>query len=84
MVSVEELHRMRDIDIRELDAKNLVDLRKVRIKRDLPIPERVMDYIEQVRNPYCFTVDNIVVKLKFKEDGVSCQEAFYGMANAIR
>ena len=39
-----------------------------------------------VRNDitYCFKVGDMVVKLKFKEDGTSCQEAFYSMVNVIR
>ena len=60
------------------------DLQKVRIKKELPIPERVADFISQIGNPYCFKVGDMVVKLKFQEGGGSCQEAFYSMANVIR
>lgn len=83
-MNLEELRRMREIDIRTVDKKSLRDLKRVRVKKELPIPERVADYIDQIGNPYCFMVGNTVVKLRFKSDGTSCQEAFYGMANAIR
>lgn len=83
-VSMAELNKMKEVDIREVDINQLGDLEKVRIKKELPIPERVMDFINQIGNPYCFKVGNMVVKLKFKEDGISCQEAFYNMANVIR
>jgi len=81
---VEELERMRDVDITKVDRSSLCDLRKVRVKRELPVSERVADFIAQIGNPYCFTVGDTVVKLRFKNDGTSCQDAFYGMANAIR
>ena len=81
---MEELERMRDVDITKVDRSSLCDLRKVRVKRELPVSERVADFIAQIGNPYCFMVGDTVVKLRFKNDGTSCQEAFYGMANAIR
>lgn len=81
---MESLERMKDVDITKVDKSSLCDLRKVRVKRELPVPERVADFIAQIGNPYCFTVGDAVVKLRFKNDGTSCQDAFYGMANAIR
>lgn len=84
IVNMETLHRMRDVDIKTIDKSTLRELKKVRVKKDLPVPERVADFIEQIGNPYCFTVDGTIVKLRFKNDGTSCKEAFYGMANAIR
>ena len=81
---MENLEHMRDVDITKVDRSSLCDLRKVRVKRELPIPERVADFIAQIGNPYCFMVGDTVVKLRFKNDGTSCQDAFYGMANAIR
>lgn len=81
---MESLERMKDVDITKVDRSSLCDLRKVRVKRELPVPERVADFIAQIGNPYCFMVGDTVVKLRFKNDGTSCQDAFYGMANAIR
>ncbi len=81
---MEALERMKNVDITTVDRASLCDLRKVHVKKDLPVPERVLDFIAQIGNPYCFMVGDTVVKLKFKEDGGSCKDAFYGMANAIR
>ncbi len=83
-LNIEELQKMKEVNIREVDKDKLVDLQKVKIKKELPIPERVVDFIAQIGNPYCFRVGDMVVKLKFQEDGTSCQEAFYSMANIIR
>ncbi len=79
---MESLERMKNVDITKVDRSSLCDLRKVRVKRELPVPERVADFIAQIGNPYCFMVGDTVVKLRFKNDGTSCQDAFYGMANA--
>ena len=84
IINPEELQQMRNVDINTVDKSTLRDLKKVRVKKELPVPERVADFIEQIGNPQCFMVGSTVVKLRFKNDGTSCKEAFYGMANAIR
>lgn len=83
-INVEELERMKQVDIKTVDINTLRDLRQVVVKRDLPIKERVVDFIGQIGNPYCFRVGDTIVKLRFKDDGTSCKEAFYGLVNNIR
>ncbi len=42
----------------------------------LPVRERVLSYLKQVKNPYCVRVGNFAVKVKYKEDGPSFEEVF--------
>lgn len=84
MINGEDLQKMRETSMEEVDQGNLVDLKQIKIDKSLPVPERVVDYIRQIHNPYLFKVDNVVVKLNFKEGGSSCQEALYGMIDVIR
>lgn len=59
----------------------LVDLRNVTIDPSLPVEEKMKSYIEQIKNPYKYRVDDIVVILKFNESGPSFQET---LASIIR
>lgn len=61
----EKLDRLRNVDIRAVDPEKLVDIDDVRIRDDLPLDERILDYIRQIRNPYCFRCNGIAVKLSF-------------------
>lgn len=61
----EKLKELSQIDIRSIDPKDLVDIKDVTIREDLPIPERVQDYIRQIKNPYCYLSHGTVVKLRF-------------------
>ena len=45
------------------DIDDLVDLRDVTIDRSLPLRERFLDYVAQVKNPYLYKVGPIIVKL---------------------
>ena len=61
-----QLKRLSEVDIRTVDRKDLVDIQDVTINENLPIPERVMDYIRQIKNPYCYLSHGTVVKIRFE------------------
>lgn len=62
---LEELKRLKKVDVRTVDKDTLVDIKDVKIKTELPVLERLIDYIKQVKNPYCYKIDGIVVKVNF-------------------
>ena len=61
----EELDRLRNVDVRTVDRETLVDIDGVIIRDDLPTEERIMDFVQQIGNPYCFRYNGIVVKVSF-------------------
>jgi len=62
---LEELRRLKDTDIRDVDPDELVDISEVRIKTDLSTVERLIDYLKQVKNPYCYKIGGTIVKVSF-------------------
>jgi hypothetical protein len=65
MPNLEKLQKMREIDIREVDKNSLVDIQDVKIHTELSDRERMVDFIKQIGNPYCYVCNGIVVKIKF-------------------
>lgn len=59
------LEAMRNIDVRTVDPDTLVDINSVKINTDLPKEERIRDFINQIKNPYCFKCGNVIVKTSF-------------------
>ena len=47
------------------DTSELVDIETVHVREDLPVRERVKDYIRQIKNPYCYRSHGIVVRISF-------------------
>lgn len=43
-----------DFDIRDVDRSTLVDIRDVKVNTALPKRERILDFIRQIGNPYCY------------------------------
>lgn len=60
-----DLKMLRNAEISACNAEELIDLRNVTVNKKMPSDERTSDFIEQVRNPYLFRVDDTVVKVEF-------------------
>ena len=43
-----------DMDVRTVDHNTLVDIRDVKVNTALPKRERILDFIRQIGNPYCY------------------------------
>ena len=48
-----------DMDIRAVDPAALVDIRDVKVNTALPKRERILDFIRQIGNPYCYGTENM-------------------------
>ena len=74
---------MKNIDIRDVDINNLVDLTTVKIDETKPVPERVRSFMDQVKNPFCFKVGNIAVKVEYMDHGPTFQENLEEMLSML-
>ena len=48
-----------------IDRSALVDIRSVEIDKDLTQTERFWEYIRQIKNPYCYKCDKVIVNISF-------------------
>lgn len=64
-VTLEELKEMLEVDVRTVDKDTLVDVDGVHIQTDLPQEEKIVDYLRQIKNPYCYLSHGVVVKISF-------------------
>lgn len=71
-----DITSMKNVDIRSVDKDTLVDLRSVQIDASRPVQERLQSFLQQIRNPYCFRIGDIAVKVNYKSDGPSFQQNF--------
>nr|WP_308628997.1 hypothetical protein [uncultured Eisenbergiella sp.] len=74
MITLEYLDELKKVDIKEVDINSLVDIRDVKVNLHLKQPERIMDYIDQIKNPYCFRHGGYIVKIGFCDSGKSLND----------
>lgn len=68
MFNTQMLADMRQQNIKEVNADDLVDIRTVFVDTSLLPEQRMMNYLEQVKNPYFFRCGDAVVSVRFSAD----------------
>lgn len=63
-----------DFDIRAVERSALVDIRDVKVNTALPKRERILDFIRQIGNPYCYRYGKYVVKVSFSDTDISLED----------
>lgn len=54
--------------LKSISMDKLVDIRNVKINTNLPKEEKILDYIKQIKNPYCYKYKNHRVIVKFDNE----------------
>ena len=70
----EQIEAMQNVDIRTVDPETLRDIRDVTVNTDLPKRERILDFIRQIGNPYCYRHGKYVVKVSFTDTNVTLED----------
>lgn len=68
------LEAMKNVDVKTVDPSTLVDVDQVKVNTELSQKERLIDYIRQIKNPYCFKVGKMIVKLSFAETEATLED----------
>lgn len=67
MISEQSLKDLKKVDICDVQKKTLVDIKNVAIDTNMERTERILDYIRQIKNPYCFVCEGVIVKMNFAQ-----------------
>ncbi len=65
--SIEELKRMQDMDIMELDRKELADIQDIVIDTTKSVSSRIRSFFEQTGNPFAMNVGEYILQIGFME-----------------
>ena len=72
--SMEQIEAMQNVDIRTVDPTGLRDIREVKVNTDLPKRERILYFIRQIGNPYCYRHGKYVVMVSFTDTDVTLED----------
>lgn len=72
--TLQELKAMQGIDVRSVDPDALRDIREVHVDTNLPKRERMLDFLRQIGNPYCYKHGKYVVKVSFSDTDVTLED----------
>jgi len=78
-----DLEAMRNVDIKMAEISMLIDIDDVEIDVTKPKNERILDFIRQVKNPYCYKYGKTVVKISYANTGKTFEEIFKSIVTNI-
>lgn len=74
---------MSQIKLDVADRESLVDIRDVQIDSSLPSEEKIKSYVEQIKNPYCFKVGSVVVRVSYIGSQATLNDQFSNMLSTL-
>lgn len=64
-----KLVKMTCMDIESIYKSSLIDVKSIKIDTSLPEEERILKYLEDIKNPYWFMCGKVPVQVSFRENG---------------
>lgn len=74
MLTAADIEKMQSVNPEKVDRTALKDIREVHVNTELPKKERILDFIRQIGNPYCYRHGDYVVKVGFADTDVTLED----------
>ena len=74
MLTAVDIEKMQAVNPETVDRSALKDIRDVHVNTELPKKERILDFIRQIGNPYCYRHGDYVVKVGFADTDVTLED----------
>lgn len=74
LLTANELTQLSEMNIEIVERNALAHIEEVSIDPSLPTEKRMLAYLDQVKNPYCFLCGKTPVKVCFTEGGDTLRE----------
>lgn len=62
-----EIEKLKKIDVRTVNASDLVNLEDIKINTELSKEERWLDFARKVKNPFCYICNGVIVKTSYAD-----------------
>jgi len=69
VITNKQLEDMGKQNIETLNQNELADISAIHIRQDLPHDKKILDFLEQIKNPYCFLCRDVPVRICFTDNG---------------
>ena len=66
-LNTQMLEQMKSVDIGAVAPESLADVSGMTFNNALPKEERIACFLQAVKNPYCFCIGGVGVKIEFAE-----------------
>lgn len=82
-ITPKELEEMKNIDLITVDPNTLVDINDVIIDESLNKEDKIINFIEQIKNPYCYKCGKMIVKISFANTDKTLEDVIKSYINTL-
>ena len=75
----EKLDRCKNVDIGTLKDEDIDDINDIKIDRRKPSNERILDFLNKVKNPYVFQINGRIVRMTFSDTELTADDCLTNM-----
>ena len=68
------VEHLKNVDIRTVDRETLTDIQDVVVNPELPQLERMIEFIRQVKNPFCYKYGKAVIKISHADTEATLED----------
>ena len=83
-VNSQALYEMSRVEIDKIDPSILVDIDNIDINHTLPYEEKILCFIRQIKNPYCFISGGVPVRICFAGEGKTLSQSLINYFSALK
>lgn len=73
-MDIQTLRTMAETDINTISKESLIDIKDVTIDMEKGKQERITEFFQQIKNPYCFVCNGMIVKMHFNGNEKTLEE----------
>ena len=73
-MDIQTLRTMAETDINTISKESLIDIKDVTIDMEKGKQERISEFFQQIKNPYCFVCNGVIVKMHFNGNEKTLEE----------
>ena len=79
----EKLLKYRDVDLSYIDIDDVDKIEDIKIDKRKSSKDRIIDFLNSVKNPYVFNVDGKLVQIGFSDNNISADECLTNMLSKL-
>lgn len=81
---LKKLRKYKELSIEDINKEKIKDINEIKITRKKLSKQRILDFLNEVDNPYFFKVNGKIVQIAFNEDSsLSANDCLYGILKDI-
>lgn len=80
---ISKLNNSKDIDIMKVSPNEVDNIKDIVIDKEKTSYERILNFLNCVKNPYIFNVDGCIVKIEFSNNNIYADNCITNMFKNI-